>query len=41
VAAVNGAAVAGGFDLAVMCDLRVLADVAVFAHPEVKFGDVV
>src|SRR3954453_7148238 len=41
VAAVNGAAIAGGFDLAVMCDLRVVADVATFAHPEVRFGDVV
>jgi enoyl-CoA hydratase/carnithine racemase len=41
IAAVNGAAIAGGFDVAVMCDLRVVADDAVFAHPEVRFGDVV
>ena len=41
VAAVNGAAIAGGFDVAVMCDLRVVADTAVFAHPEISFGDVV
>lgn len=41
VAAVNGPAVAGGFDVAVMCDLRVVADTATFAHPEVRFGDVV
>src|ERR671910_3655921 len=41
VAAVNGPAIAGGFDLAVMCDLRVAADTARFAHPEIQFGDVV
>ena len=41
VAAVNGPALAGGFDLAVMCDVRVAADTARFAHPELAFGDVV
>lgn len=41
VAAVNGPALAGGFDLAVMCDVRVAADSARFAHPELSFGDVV
>lgn len=41
VAAVNGPAIAGGFDVAVMCDLRVVADTATFAHPEIGFGDVV
>jgi enoyl-CoA hydratase len=41
IAAVNGTAVAGGFDLAVMCDLRVASSAARFGHPEVTFGDVV
>ena len=41
VAAVNGPALAGGFDLAVMCDLRIVRASACFAHPEVTFGDVV
>src|SRR5436190_10813229 len=41
IAAVNGAAIAAGFDVAVMCDLRVVADTATFAHPEIRFGDVV
>ena len=41
IAAVNGPAIAGGFDLAVMSDVRVAADAARFSHPEIEFGDVV
>ena len=41
VAAVNGPAIAGGFDLAVMSDVRVAASTARFSHPEIEFGDVV
>jgi enoyl-CoA hydratase/carnithine racemase len=41
IAAVNGPALAGGFDLAVLCDLRVAGPTATFAHPEIRFGDVV
>jgi enoyl-CoA hydratase len=41
IAAVNGAALAGGFDLAVLCDLRVAGPAAIFGHPEIAFGDVV
>jgi len=41
VTAVNGPAIAGGFDLAVMSDVRVAADTARFSHPEIEFGDVV
>lgn len=41
VAAVNGPALAGGFDLAILCDLRLATTTATFAHPEITFGDVV
>lgn len=38
VAAVNGAAMGGGFDLACLCDLRVASAKASFGHPEIKLG---
>lgn len=38
VAAVEGAAVAGGMDLAVMCDLRVVATDAKLGQPQVRLG---
>lgn len=38
IAAVNGAALGGGFDLALLCDIRIATPDAVFAHPEIKFG---
>jgi enoyl-CoA hydratase len=38
IAAVNGAALGGGFDLALLCDIRIGTPDAVFAHPEIKFG---
>ena len=41
VAAVNGPAIAGGFDLAVCCDVRIASSTALFSHPEFAWGDVV
>jgi enoyl-CoA hydratase/carnithine racemase len=41
IAALNGPALAGGFDLAVLCDLRVASETTFFSHPEHAFGDVV
>jgi len=38
VAALNGPALAGGLDLAVLCDVRIAAEGATFGHPEIKFG---
>ena len=38
IAAINGAAFGGGFDLALLCDIRIATPDAQFAHPEIKFG---
>ena len=38
IAAINGPALAGGFDLAALCDLRICSETAYFSHPEIKFG---
>ena len=38
IAALNGPAVAGGFDLATMCDLRIAAPTTWFARPEVDWS---
>jgi enoyl-CoA hydratase/carnithine racemase len=40
-AALNGPAVAGGMDLAVLCDLRIASMTTTFSHPEYAFGDVI
>jgi len=38
IAAVNGLALAGGMDLAIMCDFRIAVESAVFGQPQVKMG---
>jgi enoyl-CoA hydratase len=38
IAAINGYALGGGFDLSVLCHLRVASKNAVFGHPEIGFG---
>jgi enoyl-CoA hydratase/carnithine racemase len=38
VAAVNGPAIAGGFALALLCDLRIASSSAVFGYPELPRG---
>ncbi|MFY9557056.1 MAG: enoyl-CoA hydratase/isomerase family protein [Blastocatellia bacterium] len=38
IAAVNGAAIAGGFDLAAFCDIRLAAKEAVFGQAEINLG---
>ncbi len=38
IAAVGGIALGGGFNLAVVCDLIVASESAIFSHPELKFG---
>ncbi|MFX1571511.1 MAG: enoyl-CoA hydratase/isomerase family protein [Promethearchaeota archaeon] len=38
IAVVNGYALAGAFDLAVICHLRVASKATLFGHPEIRFG---
>jgi len=38
IAAINGPALAGGFDFVKLCDLRICSPKALFGHPEIKFG---
>jgi enoyl-CoA hydratase len=38
IAAINGFALAGAFDLTVICHLRVASKGALFGHPEIRFG---
>lgn len=38
IAAINGYALAGAFDLAVICHLRIASRNALFGHPEIRFG---
>ena len=38
IAVVNGYALAGAFDLAVICHLRVASKGTLFGHPEIRFG---
>ena len=41
IAAVDGIALGGGMDTAVLCDLRIASTRASFGHPEASFGDVI
>jgi enoyl-CoA hydratase/carnithine racemase len=38
IAAINGYALAGGFDLSMLCHMRVASKSAIFGHPEIAFG---
>ncbi len=40
IAAINGFCMGGGLDLAVLCDVRLCAENALFAHPQVRFGGI-
>jgi enoyl-CoA hydratase len=38
IAAVGGIALGGGFNLAIVCDLMIASESAIFGHPELRFG---
>lgn len=38
IAAINGAAIGGGFELALACDIRIMTQTAKFAFPEITLG---
>ncbi len=38
IAAINGPALGGGFDLSTLCNIRIGSQSALFGHPEIKFG---